>query len=180
MARKGSRRGQLMAQPHILLGGLLPPIRAPVSFDDLTLTSKQPIEFSDRSCPAQIHRMSAWIFPVRVIWSTMVDATGNVPALLIIRGSRFMKSIKSILTASLILGTTAIAATGSAEARHLRHAGGAYAVTAGACSDPGPRPTYIYPAPNWEPFFRRHVYRYGPILICEPVLQATHVISVRY
>jgi len=28
--------------------------------------------------------------------------------------------------------------------------------------------------------FRRHVYRYGPILICEPELQATHVISVRY
>jgi hypothetical protein len=88
-----------------------------------------------------------------------------------------MKSIKPILTASFILGTTAIAATCSAEARH---AGGSHAVTAGACSAPGPRPTYIYPAPNWEPFFRRHVYRYGPILICEPVLQATNVISVRY
>ena len=179
MARKGARRGQLMAQLRILLGALLPSIRAPVSFDNLA--SKQRTEFSDRSCPAQIHRMPAWISPVRVIWSTVVDATGNVPALFIIRGSRFMKSIKPILTASFILGTTAIAATGPAEARHLRHAGGAYAVTAGACSDPGPRPTtYIYPAPNWEPFFRRHVYRYGPILICEPVLQATNVISVRY
>ena len=91
-----------------------------------------------------------------------------------------MKRIKPILTASLILGATAIAATGSAEARHLRHAGGAYAVNAGTCSEPGPRPTYIYPAPNWEPFFRRHVYRYGPILICDPLLQATNVISVRY
>lgn len=90
-----------------------------------------------------------------------------------------MKRTKPILTAALILGTAAIVATGPAEARHLRHAG-VYAVTAGACSEPGPRPLAIYPAPNWEPFFRRHVYRYGPILICEPVLQATNVISVRY
>ena len=88
-----------------------------------------------------------------------------------------MKSIKTILTAALVLGATAMAATSSAEARHLRHA---YAVSAGACIEPGPRPIYIYPAPNWEPFFRRHVYRYGPILVCEPVLQATNVISVRY
>src|SRR4051794_8385881 len=122
---------------------------APVSLDNLERTRKQRIEFSDRSYPAQIHRMPAQIFPVRVIWSAVVDATGNVPALFIIRGSRFMKSIKPILTASFILGATAIAATGSAEARHLRHAGGAYAVTAGACGAPGPRPTYIYPAPNW-------------------------------
>ena len=91
-----------------------------------------------------------------------------------------MKSIKPILTASVILGATAIAATGSAEARHLRHAGGAYAVSAAACTEPGPRPTYVYPAPNWEPFFRRHVYRYGPIVICDPLVQATNVISVRY
>jgi hypothetical protein len=91
-----------------------------------------------------------------------------------------MKHIKPILTASLILGTTAIAATSSAEARHRRHAVGAYEVNAAACSEPGPRPLNIYPAPNWEPFFRRHVYRYGPILICEPVLQTTPVISVRY
>lgn len=91
-----------------------------------------------------------------------------------------MKRIKPILTASLILGTTAFAASGSAEARHLRHAGGAYAVNVSACSEPGPRPIAIYPAPNWEPFFRRHVYRYGPILICDPVLQASNVISVRY
>ena len=88
-----------------------------------------------------------------------------------------MKSIKTILTASLVLGATAMAAAGSAEARHLRHA---YAVNAGACTEPGPRPIYIYPAPNWEPFFRRHVYRYGPILICDPALQTTNVISVRY
>jgi len=88
-----------------------------------------------------------------------------------------MKCIKPILTASLILGAAAITTAGSAEARHLRHV---HAVTAGACSEPGPRPLLIYPAPNWEPFFRRHVYRYGPILVCEPVLQATPVISVRY
>jgi hypothetical protein len=90
-----------------------------------------------------------------------------------------MKRTKPILTASLILGTAAITAAGPAEARHLRH-GSAYVVSAGACSEPGPRPMAIYPAPNWEPFFRRHVYRYGPIMICEPVLQTTNVISVRY
>lgn len=88
-----------------------------------------------------------------------------------------MKRTKPILTASLILGAAAITATSSAEARHVRHV---YAVSAGACSEPGPRPLAIYPAPNWEPFFRRHYYRYGPILICQPVLQATPVISVRY
>ena len=91
-----------------------------------------------------------------------------------------MKHIKLILTVSLILGTTAIAATSAAEARHQRHAVSAYVVNPAACSEPGPRPLNIYPAPNWEPFFRRHVYRYGPILICEPVLQTTDVISVRY
>jgi len=92
-----------------------------------------------------------------------------------------MKHIKRILTASLILGATAITASSSAEARHLRYAGSVYAVNPAACSEPGPRPINIYPAPNWEPFFRRHVYRYSPILICDPVLQTTtNVISVRY
>ena len=91
-----------------------------------------------------------------------------------------MKRIKPILTASLMLSASVIAASGPAEARHLRHSGGVYAVSGDACREPGPRPTTIYPAPNWEPFFRRHVYRYGPILICDPVLQATTVISVRY
>ncbi len=88
-----------------------------------------------------------------------------------------MKNIKSVLTAAVVLGTMAIVATGPAEARHLRTA---YTSVPGACFDPPPRPTYIYPAPNWEPFFRRHVYRYGPIVICEPVLQATPVLTVRY
>ena len=91
-----------------------------------------------------------------------------------------MKRIKPILTASLILAAAAIAATGSAEARHLRHAGGAYVVSADTCSEPTARLTHIYPAPNWELFFRRHVYRYGPILMCDPALQVTNVISVRY
>jgi hypothetical protein len=76
-----------MAQLRSLLGG---PFRLsappPVALEILTLTSKQRIEFGDRSCPAQIRRMPAWIFPVRLIWSTVVDATGNVPALFIIRG----------------------------------------------------------------------------------------------
>lgn len=111
----------------------------------------------------------------------MVDVRPDIPAMLVNLGTRFMKRIKLILAASLILGTTAIAATGSAEARHLRrHIGAAYPIDASACTEPGPRPIYIYPAPNWEPFFRRHVYRYGPILVCDPVLRASNVISVRY
>lgn len=92
-----------------------------------------------------------------------------------------MKSIKLILTASLVVGTTAVAMN-SAEARRIRHVVtyNDYVVSGGACSVPAPRPTYIYPAANWEPFFRRHVYRYGPILICEPSFQTTNLVSVRY
>jgi hypothetical protein len=51
MARKGARRGQLMAQLRILLGGLLPSIRAPVSFDNQALTSKQRVAM----LPSAIH-----------------------------------------------------------------------------------------------------------------------------
>jgi len=43
----------------------------------------------------------------------------------------------------------------------------------------------IYPAPNWEPFFRRHYWRYGLVPTCipsaaPPIAVSGPVISVRY
>jgi hypothetical protein len=99
-----------------------------------------------------------------------------------LRNGEPMKLPNLIVTASLVIGTTAVATMNSAEARRYRHsvAYNDYVGSEGTCSAPPPRPTYVYPAANWEPFFRRHLYRYGPILICEPALQPTNVISVRY
>jgi hypothetical protein len=34
------------------------------------------------------------------------------------------------------------------------------------CRTIQPYSPYIYPAPNWQPFFSRHYYRYGPLLTC--------------
>jgi len=93
-----------------------------------------------------------------------------------------MKIAKLIVFGLVVIGTTAAATMNFAEARRYRHsvAYNDYVVSEGICSAPPSRPTYIYPAANWEPFFRRHLYRYGPILICEPSVQPTNVISVRY
>jgi hypothetical protein len=71
-----------------------------------------------------------------------------------------------------------MALMGSAEARHLRRD---YAATGYLCGPvPPPVSLYIFPAPNWEPFFRRHLDRHGPILACEARAETTSVISVRY
>jgi hypothetical protein len=108
-----------------------------------------------------------------------------------------MQNLKLILTASVVLGTTAVATMNSAEARRYRHvvAYNDYLVSEARCSTVAPSPTsyifpfyvfpyyipsYIFPAANWEPFFRRHVYRYGPILACAPSIETTSVVSVRY
>jgi hypothetical protein len=57
----------------------------------------------------------------------------------------------------------------SAQARHYRTAAvEVVAEAAGVCSIVPTYPPYVYPAPNWEPFFRRHVYRYGPVPTCLP------------
>ena len=83
------------------------------------------------------------------------------------------------LTAVLVLGTTAAATMTSAEARHYRHAA-RYLPSVAVCSLPPPS-LYIYPDANWEPFFRRHFYRYGPIYgLCPGEIETTHVVSVRY
>lgn len=93
-----------------------------------------------------------------------------------------MKHIKLTLTATLIVGITAVFAVNSAEARRYRHAAADYnyAISEGACAVPSPRPTYVYPAANWEPFFRRRVYRFGPVLVCEPSFRTTTVVSARF
>jgi hypothetical protein len=94
-----------------------------------------------------------------------------------------MQYSKAFLAVLVALGTTAAVTMGPAEARRYRHAGvyNDYVVSDASCSIVPPSPTlYIYPAANWEPFFRRHVYRYGPILACAPSIQTTNLVSVRY
>jgi hypothetical protein len=76
------------------------------------------------------------------------------------------------------LCVTIMALMDSAEARHLRRD---YAATAYVCGPvPPPASLYIFPAPNWEPFFRRGLGRHGPIVACEARVETTNVISVRY
>ena len=90
-----------------------------------------------------------------------------------------MRTLKLCLSTLLVLGTSAAATLNSAEARHYRHPAESVPVEA-ICSLPPPA-LYIYPAPNWEPFFRRHVYRYGPVYtLCPGAVETTNVISVRY
>jgi hypothetical protein len=89
---------------------------------------------------------------------------------------------RQVLKAAALLVMGAVATMNCAEARHYRHVGlyDHYPVSDASCTPPAPSATYIYPAPNWEPFFHRHVYRYGPILLCAPSIKTTTVISVRY
>jgi hypothetical protein len=94
-----------------------------------------------------------------------------------------MQRMKIILAVSVVFGTTAVATMNSAEARRYRHVS-VYTdnvVSEASCSIVPPPALYIYPAANWEPFFRRHVYRYGPILMCAPPTgTTTNLVSVRY
>ena len=86
-----------------------------------------------------------------------------------------------------LLLSAAIAALGldasAAQARHYRSVTVLEDV-APVCTVAGKVPPYIYPAPNWGPFFRHHYYRYGPtptcILSAAPVVVSQPVISVRY
>jgi hypothetical protein len=87
-----------------------------------------------------------------------------------------MQVFRPILAVAVVAGTMAIA-NSAVEARHYRHADlhAAY-----ACGPVPPSPTFIYPEANWEPFFHRHLYRYGPVLACIASAASTNVISVRY
>jgi hypothetical protein len=86
-----------------------------------------------------------------------------------------MQTSHMVLTVLLTLGTAAAVTTNAAEARRYNN----YVVSAADCGIVRPPPTlYIFPAANWEPFFRRHFYRYGPILAC--AFDRTNLVSVRY
>jgi len=38
-----------------------------------------------------------------------------------------------------------------------------------SCTVVAEYPPYVYPAPNWEPFFRHHFYRYALVQTCLPI-----------
>jgi hypothetical protein len=88
-----------------------------------------------------------------------------------------MKGIKRVLTATAATIATILAMSATAEARHIRYVG--YEPTYACGPVPPPATLYIYPSANWEPFFRRHFYRFGPIGACERVAP-DGPISVRY
>jgi hypothetical protein len=90
-----------------------------------------------------------------------------------------MLRLKALLNLAAVIIMGMVATTSVAEARHYQHVDDSV-VGEASCAPPPPTAMYIYPAANWEPFFRRHLYRYGPILSCEPSVATTNVISVRY
>jgi hypothetical protein len=85
----------------------------------------------------------------------------------------------SVLCLSVAFAALA-AATAPSQARHVR------LIAETVVCTPVPRVTpTILPAPNWEPFFRHHYYRYGPTPKCiaeamSSVVVTEPVISVRY
>jgi hypothetical protein len=93
-----------------------------------------------------------------------------------------MQNSKVVLSVLVVLGTIAAVTMNPAEARRYRHVvvDNDYVVSDATCSIPPPTALYIYPTANWEPFFRRHVYRYGPILACAPSIETSNLVSVRY
>jgi hypothetical protein len=90
-----------------------------------------------------------------------------------------MQSLKLVLAAVGIVGAGIVATTNLAGAQD-------YVLTAPDCvPPPAPLPRWYYRyylnylVPNWEPFFRRHVYKYGPIVVC-PAIATPPVISSKY
>jgi hypothetical protein len=83
---------------------------------------------------------------------------------------------------AFIAATAAILVIGPAQARH--HQVIAADVVPEQCTVVTMDAPYIYPAPNWGPFFRYHLYRYALVPTCAPttgwVASPQPVISVRY
>jgi hypothetical protein len=80
-----------------------------------------------------------------------------------------MQRSKYLLAAAAVVGAGVIATPNFAEARD-------YVMAASECVPPPPPPWRWYNnylradfVPDWEPFFRRHVYRYGPVLVCSAI-----------
>jgi hypothetical protein len=87
-----------------------------------------------------------------------------------------MRSLKLVLAAAWVAGAGIVATTNMAGAQD-------YVLIGPDCGPPLPRWYYsYYPnyfVPNWEPFFRRHVYRYGPMVVCSAIA-TPRKISSRY
>jgi hypothetical protein len=87
-----------------------------------------------------------------------------------------MRSLKLVLAAAWVAGAGIVATTNAAGARD-------YVVTAPDCVPPPPLPRWYYVyypnyfVPNWEPFFRHHAYRYGPIVICSAIATPPYISS---
>jgi hypothetical protein len=90
-----------------------------------------------------------------------------------------MQRLKQVLAAAAIVGAGIVATTNLAAAQD-------YVLTAPECVPPPPQPWRWYKnylradfVPDWGPFFRHHVYRYGPVLVCS-AMATTPVISSKY
>ena len=92
-----------------------------------------------------------------------------------------MQSVKLVLVAAGVACAGIIATTNLAGAQD-------YILTASECVPPPPPPLLLrwyityYPnyfVANWNPFFRRHVYRYGPIVVCSAIATPP-IISSKY
>lgn len=86
-----------------------------------------------------------------------------------------MQMFERICAAFVVL-VTVVALSSAAEARHRHYAGSQAGYVCGPLGPPAS--LYIYPSPYWEPFFRRHLYRFGPIVACDRSTVTT-VLSVR-
>jgi hypothetical protein len=88
-----------------------------------------------------------------------------------------------VIFAAMLVAAGGLMTTEAAQARHYRHARAYsdFAVDVSTCGPiPAPASQVIYPEANWQPFFRHHVYRYGPVLACALAPANANVISVRY
>ncbi len=77
--------------------------------------------------------------------------------------------LKLLLAAAAVVGAGSVATTSLAAARD-------YVLNPADCIPPASPPPQWYSSSypnyfvaNWEPFFRRHVYVYGPILACAAI-----------
>lgn len=89
-----------------------------------------------------------------------------------------MQRLKCLLAAAAVVGAGLIATTNFAEAQD-------YVVTGPDCVRAPPPwrwyKNYLHTdfVPNWGPFFRHHVYRYGPVLVCSAMARRP-VIDSKY
>jgi hypothetical protein len=85
-----------------------------------------------------------------------------------------MKMQTQALVVASLAAAAALSEPGSASARGYRY------TEAVSCA-PAPSSIYFYPAPNWDPFFRRPDYVARIYTNCGPVAERSNtVISVRY